>query len=122
MPESIKQTATVGIKYQKPTPEKSSYAKAIEASGQFVTPLKSKTIQSAAPKGILKLKSDDKSAPKVAPINRLGTISPPLKPAATETQVKSSFRKNASGLKLIEFGFSKPLSKIRSITFIPAPL
>lgn len=111
----------MGIKYQKPTPENNSKPKPIEASGQLVTPQNSKTIPSAAPKGAGRPKSVAKKAPKVEPIKRVGTISPPLKPIATETQVKSNFKAKASGLKLIEAGSLSP-PKILSITLMPAPL
>ena len=121
MPEIKKQSITVGTKYQKPTPEKSSKAKAIEASGQFVAPQKSKTIPSAAPKVIGILKNPATRAPKVAPIKRVGIISPPLKPVETQMKVKISFNKKASGRKLIEFGLKSPL-KMFSIIFTPAPL
>ena len=101
MPESKKQSKTVGIKYQNPVPEKSSNPKAIDASGQLVTPLKSNTIPSAAPKATGNPATVAISAPKVAPINSVGTISPPLKPTETQIQVRISFSKNASGRKLI---------------------
>ena len=87
----------------------------MEASGQLVTPQNNITIPSAAPKGIERPKSEEIKAPKVAPINRVGTISPPLYPAATQIQVKSIFKAKASGRKV-------PFSKICSIIFTPAPL
>lgn len=95
---------TVGIKWKNPVPENSSKPRAIEASGQLVTPLKSKTIPRAAPKSTGKPVSVATRAPKVAPIKRVGTISPPLNPKATQIQVKISFIKKANGEKLIEAG------------------
>ena len=95
MPESKKlRTAVVKI-YGMPLKENISKAKNAEAKGQFVTPQKSAVIPIAAPKSAGSPKSNAAAPPKVAPINKVGTISPPLKPAATQMQVKRIFKAKA---------------------------
>ncbi len=57
----------------------------------------------------------DSAPPIVAPMNSVGTISPPLNPAPIVTAVKRIFSRNASGR-------TSPDTKTRSITEMPPPL
>ena len=87
----------------------------MEATGQFTTPQKSATRPIAAPNDGSSPKKPAAVQPKVAPIKKVGTISPPLKPVFIVMAVKSIFRAKASGCAL-------PFSKAVTITSTPAPL
>ena len=63
--------------------------------GQFVTPQNKAPIPIAAKSGVLKCISEPMTAPKVAPIKRVGTISPPLYPQDSVRVVKTIFKTNA---------------------------
>lgn len=66
-----------------------------EVIGQLVTPQKRETMATAAQSdGEMPVKVPNKH-PKVAPIQKDGTISPPLNPAPKVMAVKRIFQKNA---------------------------
>ena len=83
--------------------------------GQFVTPQNSPTIPHAAASvdGIPSKEAD--AHPKAAPMQKEGTISPPLNPAAIVNVVKIIFNKNASNPTLY------PSSKMEEIRDMPEP-
>ena len=83
--------------------------------GQFTTEQKSATMPTAAAKRASSPISGENAQPRVAPMNIVGTISPPLNPQPMVTAVKIILSKNAAGCAL-------PSSTAFSITFIPAPL
>lgn len=61
----------------------------MEATGQFTTPQKSATRPIAAPNDGSSPKKPAAVQPKVAPIKKVGTISPPLKPVFIVMAVKA---------------------------------
>ena len=69
-------------------------ARKIEATGQLTTQQKSATNPRAAPTAASSPIRDAATHPKVEPIKKVGTISPPLKPAATVIAVKRIFKRN----------------------------
>ena len=85
------------------------------ASGQFVTPQNSAAMPTAAPNAGLMPSTSASAPPIVAPMNSVGTISPPLNPAPIVTTVNRIFKRNASGR-------TAPDSNTRSITAMPPPL
>ena len=97
------------------SPPKSSTLSRIVAMGQFVTPQNSAAMPMAAPNAGLRPTSSASVPPSVAPMNSVGTISPPLKPAPIVMEVKIILSRNASGR-------TTPSSKMRSMTSIPPPL
>ena len=64
-----------------------------DATGQLVTPQKTDTIPIAAQSCTGNPNIPATTQPKVAPIKKEGTISPPLKPAEIVITVKRSFSK-----------------------------
>ena len=82
--------------------------------GQFVTPQNTDTIATAAQSDGGNPRSEPKRQPKVAPIVKDGTISPPLNPAPRVMAVNNIFQRKAI------FGDSP--AKASSIRFTPAPL
>ena len=65
-----------------------------EVRGQFVTPQKRPIIPQAAHKGAGRPKRGAITQPRVAPVKKEGTISPPLKPAPSVIAVKRTFNIN----------------------------
>ena len=74
---------------------KSSKPMIIEAIGAFVTPQKREIIAIAAQNEVGKPTKEANRQPKVAPIVKDGTISPPLNPAPSVMAVKIIFHKKA---------------------------
>ena len=68
-----------------------------EAIGQFTTPQKTEISPIAAPKLGCSPSRLPVTFPKVAPIKKDGTISPPLKPAAKVIEVKIILKRKAVG-------------------------
>ena len=101
-------------KNKTPLDPNSSILSKIEVIGVFITPQKMETRPRAAPKPGFKPNMVATKLPKVAPMKKVGTISPPLKPAASVMEVKIIFNRKASG-------FALP-PKASSMTSIPAPL
>ena len=87
----------------------------IEVSGQFVTPQKTATIPDAAQMEGSIPRSVPSTQPKVAPIQKEGTISPPLKPAFIVMAVRISFQRKSRGL-------ASPSSMAFSIRPVLAPI
>ena len=77
-------------------------------------PQNSATMPSAAPSCGGRPSSGAATQPKVAPVKKMGTISPPLKPAPKVSAVNSIFSRNA-------YGTASPLMAA-SMTAAPAPL
>ena len=96
------------------SPANSSRESSREVMGQLVTPQKTHTMPSPAPKEGCSPSRGAAVQPKVAPVKNTGTISPPLKPAPRVMVVKSIFSRNASGRA------SPPMAAW--ITAVPAPL
>ena len=67
-----------------------------EVIGLFVTPQNTATIPTAAQREGDKPTIEPKRQPNVAPIQKEGTISPPLKPAPSVNAVKTIFQMNAA--------------------------
>ena len=86
----------------------------MEAIGAFVTPQKSEIIPIAAQSEGGNPMREPNRHPKVAPIVKEGTISPPLNPAPSVTAEKSIFQINA------DFGACPAIAS--SIRLAPAPL
>ena len=86
----------------------------MEAIGQLTTEQNIATSPIAAPNPVFNPIIDATRFPNVAPIKKVGTISPPLNPAPRVSAVNIILSKNASGLILPVKAFS--------ITGIPAPL
>ena len=84
-----------------------------EVSGQLVTPQKMLTIPHAAHNPIGSPKIGAKKLPSVAPINNVGTISPPLNPPPRVTAVKIIFSKKTYHAHWVK--------KPALITSVPAP-
>ena len=84
-----------------------------EVTGQLVTPQKTAIIPSAANKDGERCNNKPYRHPNVAPIKKEGTISPPLKPAAIVSTVKSNFMRKAYQTTCPE--------SARNKTGIPAP-
>ena len=68
-----------------------------EVIGQLVTPQKTLVIPTAAQRDGENPRILPKRQPKAAPVKKLGTISPPLKPAPSVSAVKIILRRKASG-------------------------
>ena len=98
-----------------PEAPKSSILKNKEAMGLFTTPQNMAISPIAAPNPGSRPRSPPATFPKVAPIKKEGTISPPLYPAAKVIAVNTIFNRNASGLAC------SPASAFVT-TSIPAPL
>ena len=75
----------------------SSTESSTEASGQFTAPQKVATRQIAAANCAGTPRTGPIRQPNVAPIKKVGTISPPLKPADKVTAVKIIFNRKAAG-------------------------
>ena len=84
-----------------------------DVSGQFVTPQKTLTIPQAAHNPIGRPNIGARKLPRVAPIKRVGTISPPLKPPPKVTEVKSIFNRQAY--------HGREATKLFAMTLVPAP-
>lgn len=67
-----------------------------EVIGQFVTAAEKSAMPQAATSGTGRFKSEAAAQPKAPPIQKDGTISPPLNPAAIVSVVKTILRKKAS--------------------------
>lgn len=80
----------------------------------FVAQQNSPIIPSAAANPESNPKRPPKKHPKVAPIQKVGTISPPLSPAAKVIVVKTSF-------KIKSYHFALPEIALMAM-FIPEPL
>ena len=65
--------------------------------GQLVTPQKAATVPTAPPKEGASPRKGATTQPKVAPQAKVGTISPPRKPAPKVTAVKRSLARKAQG-------------------------
>ena len=85
-----------------------------EVIGQFVTPQNTEVMPTAVHKVGENPNRFPYRQPKAAPVQKEGTISPPLYPAPKVSAVKSILRINASGLTV-------PLIHL-SMMFIPVPL
>ena len=85
-----------------------------EAIGELVTPQKTAIMPRAAPTAGGSPRNPAAKQPKVAPMNRDGTISPPRYPPARETAVKTSFSRNA-------YQTACPAAACR-MTAVPRPL
>ena len=70
-------------------------ARQMDASGLLVQPQNSATMPSAAPSCGGRPSSGAATQPNVAPVKRIGTISPPLKPAPRVSAVNSIFKRKA---------------------------
>ena len=92
---------------------KSSAVRKSVATGQFTTEQNRAAMAAAAAKPGSRPRSGPTAQPKVAPINRVGTISPPLKPTPTHRAVRRSFTAKAQG--------SVSPATARSIMCAPAP-
>ena len=78
-----------------PSPPNSSTAKVKEATGQLTTPQNSAINPTAAPKEGSSPNNGATTQPKVEPTKKVGTISPPLKPAPYVRAVSSSLAAKA---------------------------
>ena len=85
-----------------------------EVIGLFVTPQNTATMPTAAQREGDIPTNVPKRQPKVAPIQKEGTISPPLNPTPNVIAVKSIFH--------IKADFGHLPKKASSIRFTPAPL
>lgn len=90
-----------------------SIARISDVIGQFVTPQNTLTMPQAAQSPAGRPKNPDKKLPSVAPIKSVGTISPPLKPPPSVTEVKRIFSKNTY--------HAQRAVKLEAITGAPAP-
>ena len=70
-------------------------ARQMDASGLLVQPQNSATMPSAAPSCGGRPSSGAATQPNVAPVKKIGTISPPLKPAPRVSAVNSIFKRKA---------------------------
>ena len=86
-----------------------------EAIGQFTTPQNMAIIPTAAANPGSRPKREPATLPKVAPMKKEGTISPPLKPAARVMAVKMIFNRKAKGWLAFP-------SRAFATMCIPAPL
>ena len=86
----------------------------MDASGLLVQPQNSATMPSAAPSGAGRPSSGATAQPNVAPVKKIGTISPPLYPAPSVRAVNSIFRAKAQG--------SACPAMAAAMTALPAPL
>ena len=84
-----------------------------DVSGQLVTPQNTLTIPHAAHKVGEKPVNVPKRQPKLAPIKKVGTISPPLNPPPKVTAVNSIFKRNTYHAQLV--------TKLLAIISEPAP-
>ena len=86
----------------------------IDAIGQLTAPQNTamSAIAAAKPAGISR--AGPMTQPSVAPIKKVGTISPPLKPQPIVTAVNTIFHRNAQS------GHSPPIAF--ATTLVPAPL
>ena len=78
-----------------PSPPNSSTLRVKEATGQLMTPQNSATSPTAAAKDGSIPSNGPTTQPKVAPTKKVGTISPPLKPAPSVRAVSRSLNKKA---------------------------
>ena len=85
-----------------------------DVRGQLVTPQNTLTIPHAAHNPTGSPNIGAKKLPSVAPTKRVGTISPPLKPAPRVRAVKMIFKRKASGATVP--------SKHLEIILTPVPL
>ena len=76
-------------------PPNTSMARQMDASGLLVQPQNRAIIPSAAPSCGGSPNSGATTQPKVAPVKKMGTISPPLKPAPSVRAVNSIFKRKA---------------------------
>ena len=75
----------------------SSKLRSKDEIGEFVTPQNTAAIPQAAVRDGDKPVTCPNRQPNVAPTNRVGTISPPLKPQDKVIAVKIIFKRNAAG-------------------------
>ena len=102
-------------KAKRPPAPKSSTARKMEAVGQLTQPQKTATRPMAALKPAGSPRSGPITQPKVAPMKKEGTTSPPLKPAPRVRAVKAIFQRKA-------VGWAWPCSTAARTMSIPAPL
>ena len=95
-------------------PPNTSMARQQDASGLLVQPQNSATMPSAAPRPGASPSSGATAQPKVAPVKKMGTISPPLNPAPSVMLVNSILSRKA-------YGTACPATAA-AITLAPAPL
>lgn len=89
-----------------PPPPNNSELKIKEVIGQFVTPQNKAINPRLAEKEAGRPISGPIMAPKVAPIKKEGTISPPLNPAPRVRVVKIIFKRKAKGNAFPRSAFS----------------
>ena len=89
-----------------PCAPKSSIPSMNEAMGQLTTPQKSETSPIAAARPGFKPSRLPIVHPKVAPIKKVATISPPLKPAPMVTAVNKILSTKASGRVVLRIACS----------------
>ena len=85
------------------------------ASGQLTTPQNRAISPTAAPKAGSSPSSGATAQPNVAPMKKVGTISPPRKPAPSVSAVNSIFSRKAKGVS------TRPASAA-AMPALPAPL
>ena len=101
------------IKYDAPLYPNNSKLISSDVIGQFVTPQNTAVIPTAAHNEGDMPRMCPARQPKVAPMKKLGTISPPLNPDSSVTAVNSILIRNATGTTFPAIALS--------ITGIPAP-
>ena len=84
-----------------------------DVTGQLVTPQNTVTIPQAAHKPTGRPNTGPKKLPRVAPIKRVGTISPPLNPPPRVMAVNKIFKIHAH--------YTLCVTKLWSIISVPAP-
>ena len=87
----------IAARYGKAATPKSSTPSKTPLIKLLVTQQNNPTKPSAAAKPASSPKSPPKKQPKVAPMQKVGTISPPLKPAAKVMAVKAIFKIKITG-------------------------
>ena len=102
-------------KYTRSVEPKSSMLRTMDATGQLTAPQNTQMSPIAAAKPAGMASSEPMTLQRVAPLKKVGTTSPPLKPQPMVIAVRMSFQKKASG-------FACPSSMARLIIFMPAPL
>ena len=91
MPERTKQTMLTKVKVYTLAPPNISTLRTMEARGELVTQQKRPTRPRAAENPGSSPRRPPQTQPKVAPMQKVGTISPPLNPALRVMAVNRSF-------------------------------
>ena len=92
------------IKYGSAESPNSSIPRKTALTRLFVTQLNKPTNPSAAAKPTSNPKAPPRTQPKVAPMQNVGTISPPLKPAARVMAVNAIFKAKSNHILLYSQG------------------